>query len=172
MLSLDEAGRLIASSCSPKYRAALSVADVACLRASELIGLNVTDVDSGRMVLRVEQGKGHNDRYAMLSPALLDCLRAWWRTAHAEGKILPGGWLFPGQNPVDPLGVRIRQPRLYRRSVFCRILRYDAISEQAPTSASTPLAPESASALVRMFRGGRSLRSPNWSQNALSGRRL
>ena len=76
VLSRDEAARLIASACSPKYRAALSVAYGAGLRASEVIGLKVTDVDSGRMVLRVEQGKGHKDRYAMLALALLDCLRA------------------------------------------------------------------------------------------------
>ncbi len=58
------------------------------------------------MVLRVEQGKGHKDRYAMLSPTLLELLRRWWRVAHAKGKMLPGGWLFPGQNLVNPLTAR------------------------------------------------------------------
>ena len=51
------------------------------------------------MTLRVEQGKGRKDRYAMLSPVLLERLRAWWRVAHAQGKMLPGGWLFPGHEP-------------------------------------------------------------------------
>ena len=117
VLSRDEAARLIASTCSPKYRAALSVAYGAGLRANEVVALKVTDVDSGRMVLRVEQGKGHKDRYAMLSPALLDCLRIWWKTARAESKILHGGWLFPGTEshrsaqhataePRDPRGRR------------------------------------------------------------------
>ncbi len=106
VLSRDEVKRLIASAGSPKYQAALSVAYGAGLRASEVISLKVSDVDSGRMALHIEQGKGHKDRYAMLSPALLACLRAWWHTARAEGKILPGGWLFPGQNPIDPLSTR------------------------------------------------------------------
>jgi site-specific recombinase XerD len=54
----------------------------------------------------VEQGKGGKDRYAMLSPVLLERLRTWWRVGHAQGKILPGGWLFPGLNPVDRLSAR------------------------------------------------------------------
>jgi site-specific recombinase XerD len=58
------------------------------------------------MTLRVEQGKGRKDRYAMLSPVLLQRLRVWWRIAHAQGRMLPGGWLFPGMNPTDPLTAR------------------------------------------------------------------
>jgi integrase/recombinase XerD len=107
VLSCDEVARLIASAAgSPKYQAALSLAYGAGLRASEGVALKVSDIDSGRMILRIEQGKGHQDRYAMLSPALLDCLRAWWKSGRAQGKILDGGWLFPGQNPIDPLDTR------------------------------------------------------------------
>ena len=58
------------------------------------------------MTLRVEQGKGSKDRYAMLSPILLERLRVWWRVARAQGKMLDGGWLFPGLNPVEPLTTR------------------------------------------------------------------
>lgn len=76
------------------------------LRASEVIHLKVTDIDSQRMTLRVEQGKGAKDRYAMLSPILLQRLRTWWRVAHAQGKMLPGGWLFPGMTPTNPLTIR------------------------------------------------------------------
>jgi integrase/recombinase XerD len=76
------------------------------LRASEVSSLKVGDVDSQRMTLRVEQGKGSKDRYAMLPPPLLERLRAWWRVGRAQGKILPGGWLFPGLNPMDPLSTR------------------------------------------------------------------
>jgi integrase/recombinase XerD len=83
-----------------KYKAALSVAYGAGLRASEVVSLKVSDVDSARMILRVEQGKGRKDRYAMLSPLLLDLLREWWRI----GK--PKAWLFPGQNPVNPMATR------------------------------------------------------------------
>jgi site-specific recombinase XerD len=58
------------------------------------------------MTLHVEQGKGRKDRYAMLSPVLLDILRRWWREGHANGLLLDGGWLFPGQDPVNPLSTR------------------------------------------------------------------
>ena len=58
------------------------------------------------MTLRIEQGKGSKDRYAMLSPVLLERLRAWWQFARAQGKMLKGGWLFPGVDPIDPLSTR------------------------------------------------------------------
>ncbi|MGB5520694.1 MAG: tyrosine-type recombinase/integrase, partial [Gammaproteobacteria bacterium] len=90
----------------PKYRAALSVAYGAGLRVSEVVALKISDIDSTRMTLRIEQGKGHKDRYAMLSPVLLEHLRAWWRFAHRQGLMLEDGWLFPGQNPVNPLTAR------------------------------------------------------------------
>ena len=106
VLSPQEVSRLIAAARNIKHQAALSVAYGAGLRASEVIGLKVTDVDGERMTLRVEQGKGRKDRYAMLSPVLLQRLRAWWRIAHAQGRMLPGGWLFPGMNPTDPLTAR------------------------------------------------------------------
>jgi site-specific recombinase XerD len=106
VLSREEAARLIAAAPNLKHQAALSVAYGAGLRASEVIALKVGDIDSQRMTLRVEQGKGRKDRYAMLSPVLLERLRAWWRLGHAQGKILPGGWLFPGLDPMDPLTAR------------------------------------------------------------------
>ena len=106
VLSLEEVTRLLQSAGSLKYQAALGVAYGAGLRASEVIHLSVTDIDSERRVIHLEQGKGKRDRYAMLSPTLLDLLRAWWRHAHAHQQILPGGWLFPGQNPVNPLSTR------------------------------------------------------------------
>ena len=83
-----------------KYRAALSVAYGAGLRANEVVSLKIGDIDSTRMVIRVEQGKGDKDRYVMLSAHLLELLRAWWKIAR------PQGWLFPGQNPVNPLTTR------------------------------------------------------------------
>lgn len=104
ILSPEEVARLLDAATGLKYRAALSVAYGAGLRASEVVSLKVSDIDSERMVIRVEQGKGRKDRYAMLSPALLDLLRAWWLAA--RGVMLPGGWLFPGQNPVNPLTTR------------------------------------------------------------------
>ena len=106
VLSVDEVERLLTGASNPKHRAALAVAYGAGLRASEVVHLKVTDIDSERMIVRVEQGKGQRDRYAMLSPSLLELLRAWWRQAHAQGKMLQGGWLFPGRNPVNPLSTR------------------------------------------------------------------
>jgi integrase/recombinase XerD len=106
VLTREEATRLIDATRNLKHRAALSVAYGAGLRASEVVGLKVSDVDSKRMVLRVDQGKGHKDRYALLPPILLARLRSWWRYARAEGKVLPDGWLFPGQDPMEPMSTR------------------------------------------------------------------
>jgi site-specific recombinase XerD len=106
VLSREEVARLLAAAPNLKHQTALTVAYATGLRASEVISLKVGDVDSQRMTLRVEQGKGSKDRYAMLPPMLLDRLRAWWRVGRAQGKILPGGWLFPGLNPMDPLSTR------------------------------------------------------------------
>ncbi|MDP2169087.1 MAG: site-specific integrase [Rhodocyclaceae bacterium] len=106
ILSREEVARLIAASGNLKHQTALSVAYGAGLRASEVATLKVGDIDSQRMTLRIEQGKGQKDRYAMLSPVLLERLRVWWRVAHAQGKMLDGGWLFPGLNPVEPLSTR------------------------------------------------------------------
>src|SRR5208282_954057 len=84
VLSQEEVARLLQAAPSLKYKAALSVAYGA--------GLRVSDVASGRMMLRVEHGKGQRDRDVMLSPQLLQLLREWWKAAR------PQVWLFPGQN--------------------------------------------------------------------------
>ena len=106
VLSREEAARLIAAAGNLKHQTALSVAYGAGLRASEVVALKVTDIDSQRMTLRIEQGKGSKDRYAMLPPVLLERLRSWWRVARAQGKMLDGGWLFPGQSPIESLTCR------------------------------------------------------------------
>lgn len=106
ILSIEEVTRVLDAAGSLKYKAALSVAYGAGLRASEIVHLKIADIDSERMIIRVEEGKGQRDRPAMLSPGLLKILRSWCREGQAKRKILPGGWLFPGQNPVDPLSTR------------------------------------------------------------------
>jgi site-specific recombinase XerD len=106
VLSREEVGRLIAAAPGLKYQTALSIAYGTGLRASEVMRLKVSDIDSERMTLRVEQGKGSKDRFAMLSPILLERLRAWWRLAHAQGIMLPSGWLFPSYTPMESLGTR------------------------------------------------------------------
>jgi integrase/recombinase XerD len=106
VLSPAEVARLLEAAPGLKYRAALGLAYGTGLRASEVVSLKVSDIDSERMVIRVEQGKGRKDRYAILSDVLIDLLRAWWTKARPQGVMLPGGWLFPGQNPVNPLTTR------------------------------------------------------------------
>jgi site-specific recombinase XerD len=106
ILSRDEVRRLLEATISLKYKAAFSIAYGAGLRISEVLALKISDIDSKRMTLHVEQGKGRKDRYAMLSPVLLNILRDWWRQGHAKGLLLDSGWLFPGQNPVNPLSNR------------------------------------------------------------------
>jgi site-specific recombinase XerD len=100
ILSPEEVARLLEAAPGPKYKAALSAAYGAGLRVSEVVSLKVSDVDSKRMLLRIEQGKGRKDRFAMLSPKLLELLRDWYRIAR------PAVWLFPGRDPMLPMTVR------------------------------------------------------------------
>src|ERR1700680_4345378 len=100
VLSGEEVLRLLEAAPSPKHKAALSLAYGAGLRAMEVVGLKVSDVDSKRMMIRVEQGKGRKDRFAMLSPQLLELLRDWWRIAH------PKVWMFPGRDRINPMTTR------------------------------------------------------------------
>ena len=100
VLSREEASRLIESARTLKARTALSVAYGAGLRVSEVCALKVGDIDSQRMLLRIEEGNGQKDRYALLPPILLERLRTWWRYARAQGTMLPGGYLFPGMDPI------------------------------------------------------------------------
>jgi site-specific recombinase XerD len=106
VLSAQEVALLLEAAPGPKYKAALATAYGAGLRVAEVAALKVGDVDSTRMMLRVDQGKGRRDRYAMLSPQLLALLRAWWREGRRRGVMLPQGWLFPGRDPVNPLSTR------------------------------------------------------------------
>jgi integrase/recombinase XerD len=100
VLSPEEVLRLLEAAPNPKYKAALSVAYGAGLRAMEVAALKVSDIDSQRMVIRVEQGKGAKDRFAMLSPQLLDLLRDWYRIAR------PRIFLFPGRDKIGPMTTR------------------------------------------------------------------
>jgi site-specific recombinase XerD len=99
ILSADEVVRFLEAVPGLKSRTALTTAYAAGLRASEAVRLKIGDIDSGRMVMRIEQGKGGKDRYAMLSTQLLTILRGYWRLAR------PRTWLFPGRDeskPIDP----------------------------------------------------------------------
>jgi len=106
VLSVEEAARLLEAAPGIKYKAALGVAYGAGLRVSEVAHLKVDDIDSQRMLIRVEQGKGGRDRNAMLSPQLLELLRMWWREGKRRGVMFPHGWLFPGRSHTDPISSR------------------------------------------------------------------
>ncbi|MFT7130756.1 MAG: integrase/recombinase XerD [Gammaproteobacteria bacterium] len=110
VLSPQEIKQLLDAAVSLKYKAALSIAYGAGLRASEVTHLKVSDIDSQRMFIHIEQGKGGVDRQAMLSPVLLHLLRQWWCFGQKQHQMLKGGWLFPGQDPVNPISTR----QLYR----------------------------------------------------------
>jgi len=90
VLTQDEIRRFFDHVPGVKYRAALMTCYGAGLRVSEVVSLQISDIDSGRMLLRVEHGKGGKDRYAMLSPCLLEVLRCYWRAMRPAGP-----WLFP-----------------------------------------------------------------------------
>ncbi len=106
VLAPDEVARLLAATTCLKHRAALSVAYGAGLRVAEVASLKVGDIDSERMLIRVERGKGGRCRHALLSADLLALLRAWWQQGRRKGVMLPAGWLFPGQDPAKPITTR------------------------------------------------------------------
>ena len=106
VLSVEDVGRLLESAPGPKYKAILGAAYGAGLRVSEVASLKVDDIDSERMLIRIEQGKGRKDRNAMLSPQLLALLRLWWKEGKRRGVMLPHGWLFPGRTHGDPISTR------------------------------------------------------------------
>ena len=103
VLSRDEVVRLLNATTTVKHQAALSVAYGAGLRVAEVAALKVTDVDSERMLLRVERGKGGRYRNAMLPADLLTLLREWWKVGRQQGLMHPQGWLFPGQDAMRPV---------------------------------------------------------------------
>lgn len=97
VLSGEEVVRFLEAIAGLRNRAALTTAYGAGLRVAEVCALKISDIDSSRMLIRVEHGKGAKDRYVMLSPNLLTILRAYWRLAR------PGRWLFPGREPHQPV---------------------------------------------------------------------
>jgi integrase/recombinase XerD len=106
VLSPGEVARLLQATTCLKHQAALSVAYGAGLRVAEVAHLKVADIDSARMLLRVERGKGGQYRNAMLSADLLALLRQWWKVGRKQGVMHRDGWLFPGQHALKPISTR------------------------------------------------------------------
>lgn len=99
VLSAEEVARILQAAPGPglRYRAAFSVTYGGGLLASEVTHLKIGDIDSDRMLVRVDQSKGRKDRHVMVSPSLLELLRSYYCEAR------PAGWLFPRRNRVDPI---------------------------------------------------------------------
>jgi integrase/recombinase XerD len=106
VLSRDEVARLLDATTCLKHQAALSVAYGAGLRVAEVSALKVRDIDSERMLIRVERGKGGRYRNAMLAADLLILLRQWWIAGRQQGVMHRDGWLFPGQHAMRPISTR------------------------------------------------------------------
>lgn len=106
VLGRDEVARLLNATTCLKHQAALSVAYGSGLRVAEVAALKVSDIDSERMLLRVERGKGGRYRNAMLPTDLLTLLREWWKVGRQEGVMHAEGWLFPGQHAMKPISTR------------------------------------------------------------------
>ena len=126
VLSLSEVSEFLGAVTNLKHRAIFMAAYGAGLRTSEVTHLHVADIDSSRMVIRVQQGKGRKDRYVMLSPKLLEVLREYWKVFH------PTDWLFPGRSKDRPISEgtiravyeNARQASGLRKDVTVRALRH------------------------------------------------
>jgi len=108
ILSRDEVQRLIAHATKPIQRTMLMTTYAAGLRLSEVLHLQIHHIDSARMAIRVEQGKGGKDRDTLLPPRLLEALRAYWTVQR------PTGWLFPGKDPSRPMDPSTLQKAYHR----------------------------------------------------------
>jgi len=115
VLSPEEVLQFLACVASRKHRAILTTCYAAGLRVSEAIALTPPAIDSKRMVVRVEQGKGMKDRYVMLSPKLLEILRSWWRVERPEH------WLFPSDMPGQHIGRSAVEQECQKAHGICKI---------------------------------------------------
>jgi integrase/recombinase XerD len=106
VLSREEVARLLNATTCLKHQAALSMAYGAGLRVAEVAALKVADIDSERMLIRVERGKGGRYRNAILPADLLTLLRQWWKLGRQQGVMHRDGWLFPGQHAMKPISTR------------------------------------------------------------------
>jgi len=114
-LTADEVSRLLTAVVNLRDRTAMEIAYAAGLRLGEVLHLRLSDIDSGRMTLRVDQGKGRKDRNVMLGAALLETLRAYWK------RYKPRVWLFPGQDPARPVHATLIQRSFIRAKLVARI---------------------------------------------------
>jgi len=132
VLSLEEVARFLEAVSNIKHRVILMIAYAAGLRVSEAVALRIGDIDSDRMVIRVEEGKGRKDRYIGLSPRLLALLREYWKI------VRPTNWLFPGGRPGTHI-TRSAVQQVYRKARAVAGLRKQATARSLRHSFATHL---------------------------------
>ncbi|HKM84097.1 MAG TPA: tyrosine-type recombinase/integrase, partial [Candidatus Acidoferrum sp.] len=129
ILSQEEVARLINAALTPFHRIVLMTLYATGVRRAELTRLKISDIDSQRMVIHIQGGKGRQDRDVMLSPKLLDALREYWRGLKRK----PSQWLFPGDAAIRRT---VRSPP--RPSITPAALPPDALACRRKTSIPTP----------------------------------
>jgi integrase/recombinase XerD len=121
------------------------------LRTSEVTHLRVKDIDSHRMLIHIQQGKGRKDRYVMLSPTLLELLRAYWKAER------PNHWLFPGQDPAQPITVSSVQQACKRAATNSGISKQVSVRTLRHSFATHLLESGTNVRIIQMLLGHRSL---------------
>jgi site-specific recombinase XerD len=151
VLRVDEVAQFFRAVTNIKHRAILMTAYAAGLRTSEVTHLRVKDIDSQRMVIHVQQGKGRKDRYVMLSPTLLELLRAYWKAER------PNHWLFPGQDPTRPITVSSVQLACRRAATISGISKHISVRTLRHTFATHLLESGTNVRIIQALLGHRSL---------------
>jgi len=153
ILSREEVRRLLGEARNLKHRCLLSTTYAGGLRVSEAVSLRISDVDSQRMVLRIDQGKGRKDRYTMLSETLLGVLREYWKSYH------PRHWLFPGQLPGRHLTEASLQRAFGKAKKAAGITKHVTVHSLRHSFATHLLESGTNIRVIQRLLGHRSLRS-------------
>lgn len=153
ILSYEEVDAILESVVNLKHRAILMTVYAGGLRLGEVLNLRVNEVDSGRMVLRIEQGKGRKDRYVMLAETLLETLREYWR------RYKPRDWLFPGRDPGTPLKPRSVQKVFAKAKVAAGITKRVSVHSLRHAFATHLLEDGTNIRVIQRLLGHKSLRS-------------
>lgn len=153
VLSQEEVSRFFENLPSLKQRALIMTAYATGMRVSEVASLRTADIDSDRMMIRIVQGKGRKDRYVMLSPHLLELLRAYWRAAR------PSDWLFPGQRPGTHLTTKRIEQICVRASAAAGLTRRATVRALRHSFATHLLEAGANIRVIQILLGHRSLRT-------------
>jgi site-specific recombinase XerD len=153
VLSQEEVSRFFENLPNLKHRALIMTAYATGMRVSEVVSLRAADIDSDRMMIRVEQGKGRKDRYVMLSPNLLELLRAYWKV------VRPANWLFPGQRPGTHLTTKRIHQVCVRASAAAGLTKRATVRALRHSFATHLLEAGANIRVIQILLGHRSLRT-------------